>query len=175
MNSYSLNSLTHATDMQNCLVASLNVRVVVQNLDLSVEVLYAEGLVGVGALGLCSHWVDQARSFSDLVVLDSLSILSDSLDVHADGSHLACLLDWYTVLVDALDRDRAEISVAVRTEHHLLVDLDATTEDGTTQDQAYTSANELGVHNELGGDISLSGCLNHIIISKALDAILLGH
>ena len=55
-----------------------------KNLDEGVEVLDAEGLVWVLSLRLACDRIYQARSFSDLVVLDWLGVLSDGLDVHAD-------------------------------------------------------------------------------------------
>lgn len=151
----SLHGLTNTSDVQDCLVTSLYVRVVVQHLDESVEVLDAECLVRVHALLLGRNRVYQARSFSDLVILDWLRITTNGLDVYAYRCHLTCLLNWHSVLVYTLDDDWSEITVSVRTEHHLLLKLDNTPEDSTAQNEANSSAEETRVNNELGVDLSL--------------------
>ena len=79
----SLHGLTNTSNVQDCLVTSLDVRVVVQNLYESVEVLNAQGLVWVHTLKLGRNRIYQARSFSDLVILDWLRVTTNGLNVYA--------------------------------------------------------------------------------------------
>lgn len=163
LNLNGLDGLAYATDVEHGLVAIRYRRVVVQHFDLGVEVLDAEALVRVLALDLGCDGVDQARSFSDLVVLDRLRILSDGLNVYAYRGHFTGLVNGDSVLVDALDDHWSEVAVAVRTEHHLLVELDLASEDGSTEDETDTLAEEAGVDDELGGDLGLSWLVDTVL------------
>ena len=57
--------------------------------------------------------------------------------------------------MDTLDDYWSEISVSVWTEHHLLLKLDGTPQDGTAQNETDTSAEETRVNNKLGSHLSL--------------------
>ena len=54
---HGLHCLPDSSNMQHGLVARFDMRVVVQHLDLSVEVLHAESLVRVHTFGFCSDWI----------------------------------------------------------------------------------------------------------------------
>jgi len=80
----SLHGLTNTSNVQNCLVTSLDMRVVMQHLNKSIKVLDTKCLVLIDTFEPGRYWVNQARSFSDLVILDWLRIPSNGLDVHAN-------------------------------------------------------------------------------------------
>ena len=70
--------------MKYTLVAILNGSCMMKNLDLCIEVLHTEIVVGVQALNVLRNWVYQARAFSDVVVLNWLSILTDNFNIDTD-------------------------------------------------------------------------------------------
>jgi hypothetical protein len=81
---HSLDSLTYSTNVEHTLVTILDGGGVMEDLNLGVEVLDAESVIWVLSLRLLSDWIYKARSFSNVVVLDRLSVLSDDFDVNAD-------------------------------------------------------------------------------------------
>ena len=155
---HSLDRLPHSSDVQHALETILNSRVVVKNLDVSVKVLDAKRMVLVLTLLPLVDVVDEVGALSDLVVLDGLRVLTDSLDVDADRRHLSSLLDVDSVLMDALDDNRLEVAVPIRSKHHLLLDLQGALQHRSSENQANTFAEVSRVDNELGVDVN---CLRH--------------
>lgn len=89
-------------------------------------------MVWVHTLHLLGDWIDQARSFSDLVVLDRFGILACSFDIDADGAHFSSFSNVDPILVNAFDNDLPEIAILVGSKHHDLVKLHGTLQDGAS-------------------------------------------
>ena len=89
-------------------------------------------MVRVHTLHLLGDWIDQARSFSDLVVLNRFGILACSFDIDADRAHFSSFSNVDPILVNAFDNDLPEIPILVRSKHHHLVKLHRSLQDGAS-------------------------------------------
>ena len=105
---------------------------VVKNSDLSIKVLYAQEMVRIDCLDLLGNWVNQARSFSDLIILDCCSVFTYSFDIHADRRHFTGFRNVDPILMNSFDNNLPEISILVRTKHHDLVKFNSAFQNGAT-------------------------------------------
>jgi len=85
-----------------------------------------------------ADWVNQARSFSDLVILDCFGVFTYGFHIHTDRAHFTGLSNVDPILVNAFDNNLSEVSILVWSKHHDLVQLNGTFQDGTTQNEADT-------------------------------------
>lgn len=93
--------------------------------------------------------------------------------MHAYRCHLSCLRNWNSVLVDTLNDDRSKVTVSVRTEHHLLLKLDNTPQNSTTQNETNAPAEETRVNDELRSNLSLHWKLGTLVHERLYILILL--
>mmetsp|Transcript_33039 Transcript_33039/g.50630 ORF Transcript_33039/g.50630 Transcript_33039/m.50630 type:complete len:322 (-) Transcript_33039:394-1359(-) len=162
-----LDRLANSFDVEDALVASLDGRVMMQNANLRVEVADAESVVRVDALSLGDDGVYKTRSLPDLSVLNGLRVLADGFDVQANGGHGTGLRDVHSVLVDALHRNRSEVSVPVGSEHHLLTDLHSASQNSASEDEADALREISRVNDELRSYLSLCHLLSSELGSDA--------
>ena len=92
-----------------------------------------------------------------MVILDRLCVLTYCLDVDANRRHFSCLLNVDSILVDSLDNDGLEITIPVRSKHHLLVYLKSSLQHCTTKNQTDTLAEVSRVNNKLCMDMRRLG------------------
>ena len=138
-----------------------------ENLDLSIEVLNAEAVISILTLDKLSDWVDEDRSLSDMVVLYWLSILTNDFDIHADLTEGFSLRYADSIFVYTFDNDLLEVAIPIRAEHHDLVKFDGSFEDGTTENETDTFGKVARINYELGRDFCL-GWLNFFDRSEFL-------
>ena len=95
-------------------------------------------MVRIQSFRLLADWVNQARSLSDLVILDCFGVFTYSFHIHADRAHFTGLRNVDPILVNAFDNNLPEVSIPVWTKHHDLVQLNRAFQDGTAQNQSNT-------------------------------------
>ena len=95
-------------------------------------------MVRIQSFHLLTYWVNQARSFSDLVILDCFGIFTYSFHIYTDRAHLAGLGNVDPILVNAFDNNLSEVPILVWSKHHHLVQLNNAFQDSTTQNETDT-------------------------------------
>lgn len=127
-------------------------------------------MVLVLVLLLLLNRVDQVRAFSDLAILNRFRLIC-GLYVHTYRRHLASLGDIDSILVDAFDNDRFEISVAIWPKHHMLVKLDLALKHSTAKDKTHTFAEVTRVNNEFCMYVEEFLCLFNLLLVFLICAI----
>ena len=114
--------------------------------------------------------VDQVRALTDLAILNRLRLIC-GLNVYANRRHLTGLGDVDSILVDALDNDRFEISIAIWPEHHWLVKLDLALKHGSAKDKTHTFAEVPRVNDEFCMHMIDLFCLFKLLLVLLICAI----